>query len=72
VTVSIAHARTGRRLLMQYLIDCPGCRKQGAAHVDRGPAGNRVLVRFVCPDACPVAVDDVLVGLPADEVPLTA
>lgn len=65
-------ARAGQPLLAQYLVTCPTCRKPSAAHVDRDGYGERVLVRFVCPDACPVSDAAVLAVLPPHTVPLTA
>jgi hypothetical protein len=57
-TLSISRARV--RLLDQYLLPCPGCARPGAAHVDNEPDGTRVLVRFVCPNACEITSSDVL------------
>lgn len=65
-------ACAGQPLLAQYMITCPTCRKPSAAHVDRDDCGERVLVRFVCPDACTVSEAAVLAVLPPDTVPLTA
>ena len=71
-SLPVAQARASQRLLAQYLVTCPSCRKSSAAHVDRDGGGTRVLVRFVCPEACPVSDDVVLALLPAEEVQLTA
>ena len=72
-SVPLAHARAGGEFLDQYLVSCPACAKPGAAHVGWAADGSPVLVRFVCPDSCAVAANDVLNGLPAPlEVELTA
>jgi len=47
-------------LLSQYLVQCPRCGKPAAVHLDEREPGTCVLVRFVCPDACPVDERSVL------------
>jgi hypothetical protein len=72
-SLPLAHARAAQQVLSQYLVRCPACGKPGAAHVEinRGPQVR--LVRFVCPDGCPIDVASVLAALPPDaEVSLTA
>lgn len=70
-----ALARAERRLLDQYLIDCPGCHRPAAVHVDGNdvPSGGRPrLVRLVCPQSCSVAEEDALSQLSVGEVTLSA
>ena len=51
--------RPDSTLLSQHLVACPECHKPAAAHVDvSAPAA--VLVRFVCPNGCPVDAAAVL------------
>ena len=72
-SVPLAHARASGEFLDQYLVNCPACAKPAAAHVGRADDGERVLVRFVCPNSCDVVATDVLAALPASiEVSLTA
>jgi hypothetical protein len=59
---SLARARASGRLLSQYLLTCPGCSRPSAAHVewlDASESSGRV-VRFVCPEGCPVTGAEVL------------
>jgi len=71
-SLPLAQARAGNELLVQYLVSCPACGKPAAVHADRDAAGALVLVRFVCPESCPVSETDVLAARPMDEVPLSA
>lgn len=68
--LSLAQARAGHRLLLQYLVPCPGCGKSGAAHADEDAAGVRTLIRFVCPEACAVGAAEVLTRLPVGQQPI--
>jgi hypothetical protein len=64
----------GAGQLEQYLLSCPACAKPGAAHVDWGESdvADPVLVRFVCPDGCPVDAATVLALIEEPPSALTA
>ena len=64
----VAQARATQRLLDQYLVTCPGCARPSALHVDGGVGSTARVVRFVCPNACPVTVDAALACLAPDSV----
>jgi hypothetical protein len=66
--------RRGGGQLEQYLLTCPACAKPGAAHVDRGQSdlADPVLIRFVCPDGCPVDAATVLALIEEPTSALTA
>jgi hypothetical protein len=62
--LGLARAQEQNRLLEQYLISCPACRRPAAVHLSvDGPDGPR-LVRHVCPLGCPVSEAEVLSALP--------
>jgi hypothetical protein len=71
-SLPLVQAQARNRLLEQYLLACPDCGKSSVAHVGRTEAGAAFLVRFVCPDACPVQHAEILAIVIADSVELTA
>jgi len=74
-SIATVWARAGHRRLEQYVTNCPGCGKAAAAHVDTNDEqsdGRPALVRFVCPDSCAVADEQVLGLLPVGHRPLSA
>jgi hypothetical protein len=71
-SLPLAQARAAQRPLDQYLVSCPGCARPSALHLDATTGGAPRVVRFVCPNACPLDADAVLACLTEDRIANTA